>query len=498
MVTSASRPKIPTGVPGLDTVLEGGIQAGRVYLVEGTPGTGKTTLALQFLLAGREQGQSGLYMTFSESTPELNAVAESHGWSLDGIDVLELVSDEGLDPDQTQTVLHPSDLELGETTRAVMKEVDARRPARVVFDSLSEMRLLAQNPLRYRRQVLALKQFFTHRDCTVLLLDDRTSEVGDLQLHSIAHGVMLLEQIALEYGAERRRLRVMKLRSTSFRGGWHDYTIQRGGLVIFPRLVAHGHQLKFTDGTVSSGAPGLDALLGGGLVRGTNTLLIGPSGAGKTSTATSAIMAALNRGERAAYFLFDEGLPSLLTRSANLGMDLKPHIDCLLVARQIDPAEMSPGEFAITVRDVVEQRGATILVIDSLNAYLQSMPGEQYLLLQMHELLTYLNQCGAITLMILGQHGLIGDVRSSIDLSYLADSVVMLRFFEVDGTVRKAISVMKTRTTAHEATIREFTLGTEGLQVGRPLKGFRGVLGGTPIWSGTDADLLPLAGQVPD
>jgi circadian clock protein KaiC len=493
MATTISPPKLATGVPGLDMILEGGIQEGRVYLVEGTPGTGKTTLALQFLLAGRERGQSGLYVTLSESGQELAAVAESHGWSLDGINVFELVSEEGLDPDQEQTVLHPSELELGETTRAVMKEIEAVRPTRVVFDSLSEMRLLAQNPLRYRRQVLALKQFFTQRECTVLLLDDRTSEAGDLQLHSIAHGVFLLEQIPLDYGAERRRMRVMKLRGTAFRGGWHDYAIIRGGMVIFPRLVAHGHHLTFTDGVVSSGAPGLDSLLGGGLVRGTNTLLIGPSGAGKTSTATAAVTAALQRGERAAYFLFDEGLPSLLTRSANLGMNLKPHIESgLLSVRQIDPAEMSPGEFANLVCDAVKRAAATVIVIDSLNAYLQSMPGEHYLLLQMHELLNFLNQSGVITLMVLGQHGLIGDVRSHIDLSYLADSVVLLRFFEVDGVVRKAISVLKTRTTAHEPTIREFTLGRRGLQVGEPLRGFRGVLGGTPIWSGGDESLMPL------
>lgn len=499
MVAHVSPPKIPTGVPGLDTILEGGIQSGRVYLVEGTPGTGKTTLALQFLLAGRERGEAGLYMTLSESSAELIAVADSHGWSLDGINLFELVSEEGLDLDQEQSVLHPSEIELGETTRAVMKEVERTRPYRIVFDSLSEMRLLAQSPLRYRRQVLALKQFFTQHDCTVLLLDDRTSEHGDLQLHSIAHGVILLEQIPLEYGAERRRMRVMKLRGTAFRGGWHDYIIRRGGLDIFPRLVAHGHELEFTDGAVSTGSSGLDALLGGGLVRGTNTLLTGPSGAGKTSTATSAVMAALSRGERAAYFLFDEGLPSLLTRSAHLGMNLRPHIATgLLIARQVDPAEMSPGQFANVVREVVEDDGATIVVIDSLNAYLQSMPGEQFLLLQMHELLTYLNQCGAITLMVLGQHGLIGDVRSDVDLSYLADSVVLLRFFEVDGQVRKAISVLKTRTTAHEPAIREFTLGAAGLSVGKPLKGFRGVLAGTPVWSGAAADLLPLGGRAAD
>ncbi|GAC1340832.1 MAG: ATPase domain-containing protein [Acetobacteraceae bacterium] len=485
--------KLATGIPGLDEILNGGLQPGRVYLVEGTPGTGKTTLSLQFLLTGIANGQSGLYITLSESGAELAATAVSHSWSLDGLDVFELVSEEGLDPDQEQSVLHPSELELGETIRAVMAQVDACRPARVVFDSLSEMRLLAQNSLRYRRQVLALKQFFTQRDCTVLLLDDRTSEHGDLQLHSIAHGVILLEQILLDYGAERRRLRVMKLRGTAFRGGWHDYTIEHGGLVTYPRLVASEHHREFQEAAVDSGSAGLNALLGGGLVRGTNTLLMGPSGAGKTSTAISAVVAALRRGERAAYFLFDEGLPTLLTRSANLGLDVRPHIASgLLTVRQIDPAEMSPGQFAVLVKHAVEGHGCAVVVIDSLNAYLQSMPGENYLLLQMHELLSYLNQCGSITLMVLGQHGLIGDVRSHIDLSYLADSVVLVRFFEVDGVVRKAISVLKTRTMEHEPTIREFTLTANGLTVGEPLHGFQGVLTGTPGWTGSNTELMSL------
>lgn len=488
-----SPPKISVGVPGLDTVLNGGLHAGRVYLVEGTPGTGKTTLALQFLLAGAAQGERGTYFTLSESSAELSAVAESHGWSLDGLDLHEVVSEEGLDPDQDQSVLHPSELELGETIRQVLDHVEAERPARVVLDSLSELRLLAQNPLRYRRQVLALKQFFTQRHCTVLLLDDRSPEHSDLQLHSITHGVILLEECALEYGAERRRLRLVKLRGTPFRGGWHDYTIRTGGITVFPRLVAHGLHASFEACAVGSGAAGLDALLGGGLVRGTNTLLLGPSGAGKSSTAAAAVLAALGRGERAAYYLFDEVMASLLTRTAALGIDLRPHLDSgMLTLRQIDPAEMSPGEFASLVRESVQEHSAAVVVIDSLNSYLQSMPGEQFLLLQMHELLSYLNQSGTITLMILGQHGLVGEARVSVDLSYLADAVVLLRFFEVDGSVRKAISVLKTRTTAHEPTIREFALGPDGLRIGEPLRGFRGVLSGMPVWHGIDTELLRL------
>lgn len=494
MVSYRTPPKIETGVPGLDTILNGGLQSGRVFLVEGTPGTGKTTLALQFLLTGHEAGQPGLYITLSESVAELKSVAESHGWSLDGLELFELVSEEGLDPDQDQSVLHPAELELGETARAVMAKVDGARPVRIVFDSLSEMRLLAQNPLRYRRQVLALKRFFTQRECTVLLLDDRTSESPDLQLHSIAHGVILLEQLPLDYGAERRRLRAMKVRGTSFRGGWHDYTIQRGGLVIFPRLEPSEHRSAFSDVLVSSGSGGLDSLLGGGLVRGTNALLIGPAGAGKTSTATCAATAALQRGERVAYFVFDEGLPTLLTRSAALGMNLQPHLESgLLTLRQIDPAEMSPGQFAVLVKTAVEQSGCKMVIIDSLNAYLQSMPGEKYLILQMHELLSYLNDHGAITLLVLGQHGLLGEMRSNVDLSYLADSVILLRYFEVGGTVRKAISVLKTRTTEHETTVREFTLGRHGVQIGKPLQGFQGVLSGLPTWRGVDSELMAAA-----
>lgn len=486
--------RISTGVAGLDDIVAGGLEPGRVYLVEGTPGTGKTTLSLQFLMAGRDAGETVLYVTLSESEQELRTVAASHGWNLGGIEIFELISEAGLDLDQEQTVLHPSELELGETTRGVMARVDELKPARVVFDSLSEMRLLAQSPLRYRRQVLALKQFFTQRGCTVVLLDDRTGSDSDLQLHSVAHGVVTLEQLALEYGAERRRLRVVKLRGSRFRGGYHDFRLDVGGLEVFPRLVASEHRSEFGDVPASTGSLGLDALLGGGLVPGTNTLLIGPSGAGKTTTATRAVLAALQRGERAAYFLFDEGMRTLLARTASLGMDLSPYLgNGALTVRQVDPAELSPGEFAGLIRAAVDS-GVHVVVIDSLNAYLQSMPGERHLLLQMHELLSYLNQRGIITLMVLGQHGLVGEVRTDLDLSYLADAIVLLRYFEAEGEVRKAVSVVKTRTAAHERTIREFWFDRAGVQVGEPLHGFRGVLGGTPTWTEKAAGLLHATG----
>ncbi|WP_029907473.1 ATPase domain-containing protein [Caulobacter sp. UNC358MFTsu5.1] len=489
---SQSEPRVATGVPGLDEILGGGLTRDRIYLIEGTPGSGKTTLALQFLLKGRELGESGLYITLSETETELRAAAASHGWSLDGIDLFELVSEEGLDPDSEQSVLHPSDVELGETTRGVMRQVEETKPLRVVFDSLSEMRLLAQNPLRHRRQILALKHFFATRKCTVLLLDDMTAEDGDLQLHSIAHGVISLQRTPQEYGAQRRRLEVVKMRGVKYRGGFHDFELDTGGVTVFERLVAAHHHADFTHEVVSTGTPGLDALVGGGLSRGTNTLISGPSGVGKTTTAVRCALAALERGEKVAYYLFDEGLPTLLTRSRSLGMDLQPFLDNgQLTIRAIDPAELSPGEFAFHVRGAVEQVGAKTIVIDSLNAYLQAMPGQKFLLLQMHELLTYLNQQGVVTLLILGQHGFIGEVRSDIDLSYLSDSILLFRFFEAAGAIRTAISAVKSRTTEHEKTIREIRLTHDGIEVGEALTDFQGVMSGLPSYEGK----VPMLGQ---
>ena len=483
-----------TGIEGLDDILGGGLTRDRLYLVEGTPGTGKTTLSLQFLLEGAARGEAGLYVTLSETADELRAVAVAHGWSLDGLSLFELVGDLGLDPDSEQTVLHPSEVELGETTREVMQQVEELRPARVVFDSLSEMRLLAQNPLRYRRQILALKGFFSSRRCTVLMLDDRTADPTDLQLHSIAHGVISLEQAPRDYGAERRRMRVVKMRGIKFRGGYHDFVLDTGGLTVFPRLVAAEHHLPFDATPVSSGNAGLDELLGGGLVPGTNVLLSGPSGVGKSTTAICCVLAALERGERATYYLFDEGLGTFMARSAALGMDLRPHIEAgRLTLRQIDPAELSPGEFACRVRAAVEEGGCSFIVIDSLNAYLQSMPGEQFLLLQMHEMLSYLGQRGVKTLLILGHHGLVGDIRSDVDLSYLSDSILLFRFFEAAGKVRSAVSVVKTRSNAHERTIRELKLSFGGLQVGEALTDFEGVLSGLPAYKGTVSMLKDLA-----
>jgi circadian clock protein KaiC len=486
-VTTPASP-VSTGVPGLDDILGGGLTPDRLYLLEGAPGTGKTTLSLQFLLEGARRGERGLYVTLSETADELRASAATHGWTLDGIELYELINETGLDPDSEQSILHPSEIELGETVKEVMERVDSLKPHRVVFDSLSELRLLAQNPLRYRRQILALKHYFARRNCTVLLLDDRTSEPGDLQLHSIAHGVIALDQMPREFGSERRRLRIAKMRGVKFRGGSHDFTLDTGGLSVFPRLVAAEHHADFSPAPKSTGTAELDALLGGGLVRGTNTLLIGPSGVGKTTTAVRCMLAALERGENATYYLFDEGLATLLARSSMLGMKLQPHIDAgRLDIVQIDPAELSPGEFSARVRQAVEQQRSTFVVLDSLNAYLQAMPGEQYLLLQMHELLRYLNLQGTTTLLILGQHGIVGEVRTDVDLSYLSDCILLFRFFEANAEVRSALSVVKSRVYAHERTIREFKLTKGGLQVGEVLHDFQGVLSGLPAYRGNVA-----------
>ena len=492
--TAAARAS--TGVEGLDQILNGGLTPDRMYLLEGTPGTGKTTFALRFLLAGVARGEQGLYITLSETKAELEAVVASHHWSLDGIEVHELVDEVGIDPDVEQSILHPSEIELGETIGAVKRELERLNPTRVVFDSLSEMRLLAQDPLRYRRQVLALKHFFVHRRCTVLLLDDKTSDPTDLQLHSIAHGVISLEQVVQPFGAERRHLRVVKMRGVKFQGGAHDFVLDTGRVEVFPRLVAARHHREFDATPVSTSSAGLDAMLGGGLVPGTNTLLLGPSGVGKTTTAVRCMLAALERGQRATLYLFDEGLPTLLARSRALGMALEPHLESgRLVIRQIDPAEMSPGEFAHGVIRAVQEDGSSFIVVDSLNAYMQSMPGQSFLLLHMHELVTFLNQQGVITMLVVGQHGLVGEVRSEIDLSYLSDSILLFRFFEAESEVRSAVTAVKSRVAENERTIREFRLsGRDGLQVGAALAGFQGVLSGLPTYRG-ETPMLGAAGR---
>lgn len=484
--------RLPSGIEGLDNILGGGLTPNRMYLVEGAPGTGKTTLALQFLLKGAAQGQRGLYITLSETRAELIAVGASHGWDLSRFDILELLSDEGLDPQYEQSVLHPAELELGETVRDVIKHVEELKPARIVIDSLSELRLLSQSPLRYRRQILALKRYFATRECTVLLLDDNSNDPGDVQLHSIAHGVISLDNLAHDYGGNRRRARVAKMRGIKYREGFHDFTLDTGGINIYPRLVAAEHHTDFDSRAVSTGTQGLDALLGGGLIPGTNALMTGPSGVGKTTTVVSCLLAALARGERCAYYVFDETVSTLMNRCAALGMYIAPHVESgLLTLRQIDPAEISPGEFASTVRCAVENDGVRYVAIDSLNAYLQAMPGERYLLLQMHELLGYLNQQGVITMLVLGQHGIIGEVQNDIDISYLSDVVVLFRYFEHHGQVLTAVTAVKSRANAQERSIRQFRLGQAGVEVGEALRDFEGVLSGLPSYRGG----TPLLGE---
>ncbi len=484
--------RISTGNAGLDDILGGGLDRHRLYLYEGRPGTGKTTLALEFLMEGARGGERVLYITLSETTRELQLVAERHGWDLAGVEIVELVPSETvLEPEQEITLLHPAELELGQTTRLILDRVEQINPSRVVIDSLSELRLLAQSSLRYRRQVLALKQFFANRNCTVVMLDDMTSHEGDLQLHSISHGVVLLEQLAIDYGAERRRLRVIKMRGMEFRGGFHDIKIVRGGIEVYPRLVAAEHHAEFSGDAISSGNPGLDQLLCGGLERGTNALLIGAAGVGKSSLALSWAMAAAARGERSAVFAFDEGRGTVLARARALGMDLDAAIGSgMVMLQQIDPAEMSPGEFAAIVRRRVEEDNARIVVIDSLNGYLNAMPDGRFLILQMHELLSYLGQRGVVTLLVLAQHGMVGPTETSLDISYLSDAVLMLRYFEHAGTVRRAVSVVKKRSGPHERAVREFQFGSTGLVVGPQGTDFSGVLSGKPLYTGVPDSLL--------
>lgn len=480
---------VTTGLPTLDYILRGGYAANRVHLIEGEPGAGKTTLGLQFLLEGRRKNERCLYITLSEGRGELIHVAGTHGWTMDGIEIFELVPPElSLDPDREQSILYASDLELGETLRLVMEEVERVAPARVVFDSLSEIRLLSQGALKFRRQVLALKHFFATRHCTVLFLDDLTQSEEDLGLHSLAHGVIRLEQVAQVYGAERRRLRVFKMRGRAFHGGFHDYIIRTGGLEVFPRLVAGSHPDKgsFRE-PASSGIEGLDALVGGGLDYGTSTLIVGPSGCGKSTIAMRYVQTALDRGEKALFVSFDETERVFFHRARGLGWDLTEAVESgQLVFRQIDPAELSPGEFAGAISKSVEQDGATVVVLDSLTGYQHAMPEEQFLLLQMHELLTYLNQQGILTFVILAQSGMVGTMQTPIDMTYLSDAALLLRFFEADGEIRRAISVIKKRTGAHENAIREMAIDGKGVQVGEKLQGFRGILTGVPTYVGRE------------
>jgi circadian clock protein KaiC len=492
---TAKRDKAQTGVEGLDEVLAGGLQRGRVYLFEGSPGTGKTTIATQFLLAGARAGERGLYITLSETEDELRESAASHGWEFaDPLGIYELIPPESLlNEDQQQSLLYSSDLELGETTKRIFEAIEEHKPQRIVVDSLSEIRLLAQSSLRYRRQVLALKHYFARTGATVVMLDDLTSDTHDKTVHSVAHGVIRLEELAPDYGAQRRRLRVVKYRGQSFRGGFHDMVIKTGGVTVFPRLVSSEHRREFTRDPLSSASPELDTLLGGGIERGSSTLILGPAGTGKSLLTLSFAVQAIERGESAAMFIFDEEIGLLFERAKGLGIDLAALKETgRLIIEQVDAAELAPGEFAQRVRTCVEEHQARTVVIDSLNGYQAAMPEEKQLILHMHELLQFLNRQGATTFLTVAQHGLVGDMRAPVDVTYLADTVILLRYFEAMGRVRRAISVIKKRTSAHEDTIREYRIGKDGIALGPPLTNFQGVLRGVPEMIGVEEALMDL------
>jgi len=486
--------QLSVGVTGLDDVLNGGLSKGRLFLLEGSPGTGKTTIGMQFLLAGRDAGERVLYVTMSETEDELRATAGSHGWSLDGVDVFELVPPENLlDEAQQQSLLYSSDLELGETTSRIFEVFERISPDRVVIDSLSEIRLLAQGSLRYRRQILTLKHYFARATATVLMLDDLTSESNDKTVHSVAHGVLRLEELSPDYGAERRRMRVLKYRGRHFRGGYHDFVIRSGGVEVYPRLVSSEHGEGYARDMVATPVRELNALLGGGVERGSSVLVLGPSGTGKSLLALTFLVGAVERGERAAMFIFDEERPLLFQRALGVGIDMQRMVDAgQLVVEQVDAAQMTPGEFSARVREHVDA-GVRSVAIDSLNGYQAAMPEEQALVLHVHELLQYLNRRGATAFLTVAQHGLVGDMKSPVDVTYLADTVVLLRYFEAAGRVRRAISVVKKRASAHEDTIREYRLGPGGLQLGEPLTQFQGVLRGVPSMTGPDPErrLMP-------
>lgn len=480
-----------TGIPGLDAVLGGGLPAGHMYLVEGESGAGKTTLGLHFLLAGRQQGETCLWITLSETERELHSAAKSHGWNLDGIHVLNLVlTKEVLQTEAQYTFFSPADVELSDTTRQILDTVKRLGPARVVFDPFSDIRHLARETLGYRRQILALRDFFSEQNCTVLLMQEMTrGSSGDIQVEALTHGYMTLHQESPEYGGQRRRIRIHKMRGIAFRDGYHDFAIQRSGIRICPRLVPAEHYTELPDETISTGLPEMDRLLGGGCERGSSLLIMGPAGVGKSSLSAQCALAAAERGEKVLFFMFDETIRAFTTRSRKLGLALDSHIASGRIRlQQVDSAQFSPGEFTQLVVDAVDGDAIQTIVIDSLSGYINAMPEERFLATHMHELLTFLTYKNVLTILTLAQHGLLGEhVLSPVDLSYLADTVILIRYFEAFGAVRRALSVVKKRSGPHEVLIREMLIRNgRGIALGEPLTRFQGVLTGRPTFTGEE------------
>jgi len=483
---------IPSGIPGLDVILNGGLLRAGFYLIQGNPGSGKTTLSLQFLFACAQRGERGLYISLTESRRDLIRTCLSHGWDIDAIEIADLTrSEANLKSENQYSVFHPSEVELGQTTQAIFAEVERIQPQHVVFDGLSEMRLLAERPLRYRHQMLALKAYFEDRGITVLLLDDQSNQMGAIQPESLVGGNIILERYLPGYGGARRRIYVTKVRGATFRDGYHDYEIEEGGLVLYPRLVAAEHPEAARREVQSSGIELLDKMLGGGLESGTTTVLLGPAGAGKSTLSMQFVAQALERGEQAAVYTFDEVLETLFERSEKLcAHGVRQYVENgQLHVQQVNPAELSPGAFTNEVRRAVEEDGAKVVVIDSLNGYLSAMPEERFLITHLHELFAYLNQQAVLTFMVVAQHGMIGSMATPVDVSYMADTVLLLRYFEMNAEIRQAISVFKKRTGAHERTLREIRITATGMQVGEPLVDFRGILTGVPEYHGTTRGL---------
>lgn len=481
-----------TGIAGLDEILRGGLPANRLYLLLGAPGVGKTTIALQYLLQGADLGEPGLYIALSETRSEIESVARSHGWPIDRLSIFELSAlEQQLAEESQNTVFHPADIELNKTTQLLLQQIQRVKPRRLVLDSLSELRLMSDSALRYRRQMLSLKQFFSGEQMTVVLLDDHSADGGDLHVQSIAHGVITLDQIVSDYGAEKRRIRINKMRGVNFIGGYHDAMIARGGVKVFPRLIAAEYKRKYIRDMVSSGIKELDDLVGGGLHWGTSALVLGPAGTGKSTLALQFAAAAARRGEKVLMCLFEENVETMMARAGSVGIKVDDLVESKTICvMQIDPAELSPGEFVHLVIDQVREKRTRVVVVDSLNGYMQAMPDAKFLIIQLHELLSFLNRQGVLTLMTVAQHGLVGQMHAPVDLTYLADSVILLRYFEQGGRIKKAVSVIKKRIGQHEDTIREFKIDSGGIRLGQPLEEFHGVLTGTPTFKGRSEQMI--------